>query len=260
MRRVIFHAGFHKTGTTNLQQTLRANRAALRPDIRLVLRPGMTALCECARAYSRSREDYDLGLFKYEAAMLVERPNEEDATTIVISSEDLSGHMPGRHALHGYGATPHLMQALSVAFKAASPDDELTFFFTTRAADPWLRSCYAQHLRAARMIWDEADNVKRLKTSAEHAKIIDLVRREVPEHTVLEAALEDHAERPIGMAEALLDHLNLSEERRAKLGPASPRNAPLPADILTELLTLNRSDLDDATLRKAKRTLIEGAA
>ena len=54
-RKIIIHAGFHKTGTTSLQQNLRANRAVLRPDIRLVLRPGMTALCESARAYSRSR-------------------------------------------------------------------------------------------------------------------------------------------------------------------------------------------------------------
>lgn len=259
MRRVIVHAGFHKTGTTSLQQTLRANRAALRPEVRLVLRPGMTALCECARAYSRSREDYDLGLVKYEAAMLVERLEDEDATTIVISSEDLSGHMPGRHGLHGYGAAPHLMRALSVAFKAAAPEDELTFFFTTRTPEPWLRSCYAQHLRAARMVWDEADYLKRLITSAEHGKVIDLVKRELPEQTVLDAAIEDHAERPLGIAEALIDLLNLSEERRTKLSPAVPRNPALPTDILNQLLTLNRSDLDDAALRKAKRTLIEEA-
>ena len=259
MRRVIIHAGFHKTGTTSLQQTLRANRAALRPDIRLVLRPGMTALCECARAYSRSREDYDLGMVKYEAAMLIERLEDEDATTIVISSEDLSGHMPGRHGLHGYGAAPHLMRALSVAFKTAAPDDELSFFFTTRTADPWLRSCYAQHLRAARMVWDEADYLKRLKTSAEHDKILDLVRREIPEHSVLQAALEDYAERPLGMAEALLDHLKLSGERRAQLASATSFNAALPADILADLLTLNRSDLDNTALRKAKRALIEEA-
>jgi hypothetical protein len=260
MRRVILHARFHKTGTTSLQRTLRANRAALRPDIRLVLRPGMTALCECARAYSRSREDYDLGLFKYEAAMLIERLEDEDATTIVISSEDISGHMPGRHGLHGYGATPHLMRALSVAFKMAAPDNELTFYFTTSKAEPWLRSCYEQHLRASRMVSNEADYVERLKTSSEHDKIIDLVRREVPEHSVLEATLEDHVERPLGIAEALLDHLNLSPERCAKLRPTTPRTAALPAEILTELLTLNRSDLNDAALRTAKRTLIEGIA
>ena len=258
-RKIILHAGFHKTGTASLQQTLRANRAALRPEIRLVLRPGMTALCECCRAYSRSREDYDLGLVKYEAAMLVERLEEEDATTIVISSEDLSGHMPGRHGLHGYGAAPHLIRALSVAFKAAAPDDEIVFFFSTRSAEPWLRSCYAQHLRTARMVWDEADYVKRLKTSAEHDKILGLVGREVSRHTVLQAALEDHEARPLGMADALLDHVDLSVDRRANLGLAAPRNATLPADILTELLALNRSDLDNAALRNAKRTLIEGA-
>lgn len=258
MRRVIIHAGFHKTGTTSLQQTLRANRTALRPDVRLVFRPGMTALCETARAYSRSREDYDLGLVKYEAALLAETLQDEDARTIVISSEDLCGHMPGRHGLHGYGATPHLMRALSVAFKAAGPDDELTFLFTTRAPDPWLRSCYGQHLRAARMVWDEEDYLKRFKTSADHSKTLDLIRREIANHTLLNTSLEEHAQRPLGIAEWVLDQLALSADRRTALRPAPPRN-PAPSDALkSELLALNRSDLEPAALRKAKHALIEG--
>lgn len=257
MRRIIIHAGFHKTGTTSLQQTLRANRAALRPDFRLVLRPGMTALCECARAYSKSREDYDLGMVKYEAALLMEGLQTEEAGTIILTSEDLSGHMPGRHKLHGYGAAPDLMRALSVALRAASPEDEVSFFFTTRSAEPWLRSCYAQHLRATRMVWDESDYLKRMKTSSEHDKILDLVKREVPEHAVLDAALEDYANRPLGIAEALLDHLEIGGTRRASLVPSPARNAALPDAVKAELLALNRSDLDDDALRKAKRTLIE---
>ncbi len=258
MRRIIIHAGFHKTGTTSLQQTLRANRAALRPDVRLVLRPGMTALCESARAFSRSREDYDLGLVKYEAVQLAEALQDEDADTIVITSEDLSGHMPGRHGLHGYGATPHLMRALSVAFKAATPDDEVTFFFTTRAADPWLRSCYAQHLHATRMVWDEEDYLKRFISSANHKQILDLIKREVPDHTVLDEAFEKHAARPLGLAEAILDQLGIDDKQRATLKPASPRNAALSEALKSELLALNRSDLEPAPLRKAKRALLEG--
>jgi hypothetical protein len=259
MRRIILHAGFHKTGTTSLQQTLRANRAALRPDIRLVLRPGMKALCECARAYSLSRQDYDLGMVKYEAAMLIEALKGEEAQTIVITSEDLSGHMPGRHKLHGYGAAPHLMRALSVAFKAASPRDELTFFFTTRSADPWLRSCYAQNVRAGRMIWDESDYMKRLKTSAHHDQILDLVKQEIGEHALIDAALEEYADRPLGMAEALLELLKLDPKKRARLTPSPERNAALPDAVIQELLVLNRSDLDDAALRRAKQALIEEA-
>lgn len=258
MRRIFIHAGFHKTGTTHLQQTLRANRAALRPEIRLVLRPGMKALCESARAYSRSREDYDLGLVKYEAAMLIEALSTEDATTIILSSEDLSGHMPGRHGLHGYGAAPHLMRALSVAFTAAAPDDTLTFFFTTRSAEPWLRSCYAQHLRASRMVWDEEDYLKRLKSSADHDAVLDLIKREIPDHALLDAPLEDYAQRPLGTAEAVLDQLSFDPVRRAKLKTSDQRNQALPDTLKAELLALNRSDLPHADLRLAKRALIDG--
>jgi hypothetical protein len=260
MRRILIHAGFHKTGTTHLQQTLRANRAALRPDIRLVLRPGMTALCESARAYSKSREDYDLGLVKYETAQLIERLDAEEATTIILSSEDLSGHMPGRHGLHGYGAAPDLMRALSVAFKAASPDDTVEFFFTTRTPEPWLRSCYAQHLRASRMVWDEEDYLKRMVSSADHGAAFDLIRPEIAGHTLTIAALEDHRDDPLGLAGAVLDHLGFDAARRAALTPSDTRNAALSDTLQTELLALNRSDLGTPELRRAKRALIEGAA
>lgn len=257
MRRIIIHAGFHKTGTTNLQQTLRANRAALRPEIRLVLRPGMKALCEAARAYSLTREEYDLGLVKYEAALLVESLQTEQATTAIISSEDLSGHMPGRHGLHGYGATPHIMRAIWVAFKTAAPDTALSFFFTTRTQDAWLRSCYAQHLRAYRMTWDEADYLKRLRASADHIRIVDLIKRELPEVPMYHAALEDHCDRPLGIAEALLDALDISANRRDGFVRSDTRNAALSPALLDELLTLNRSDLDAPSLRAAKRALID---
>ncbi|MCX7566726.1 hypothetical protein OS189_10275 [Sulfitobacter sp. F26169L] len=258
MRRIIVHAGFHRTGTTSLQQTLRANRAALRPDIRLVLRPGMTALCESARGYSRSREDYDLGLVKYEAALLAESLQQEDASTIIISSEDLSGHMPGRHGLHGYGAAPDLMHALSVAFQSVLPEDKLEFYFTTRTPDAWLRSCYAQHLRASRMIWDEADYMKRLKSSADHKNIIDLITRELPDHQIRTAALEDHANRRLGIVEALLDYLALSDDRRLMLKGANAKNTAPNEAVKQQLLALNRSALAPDDLRAAKHALLSG--
>lgn len=260
MRRIIIHAGFHKTGTTHLQQTLRANRAALRPEIRLVLKPGMKALCESARAFSRTREDYDLGMVKYEAAMLIERLDTEKAGTIILTSEDLSGDMPGRNGLHGYGAAPHIMRALSVAFGAAAPDDTLTFFFTTRMSEPWLRSCYAQHLRAARMVWDEADYLKRLKSSADHGAVLELIKHEIPKHDLIVANLEDHANKRLGTADALLEILGIPAHLRDRLKTSDTRNVALPDAINAELLALNRSNLDDSALRNAKRAIIEGAS
>jgi hypothetical protein len=56
----------------------------------------------------------------------------------------------------------------------------------------------------------------------------------------------------------VLDQLSLSTDRRTALRPAPPRN-PAPSDALkSELLALNRSDLEPTALRKAKRALIEG--
>jgi len=259
MQRIIIHAGFHNTGTAHLQQTLRANRDALKPDVRLVLKPGMKALCDSARAYSRSREDVDLGMVKFEAASLMEQLSTEDAACIVLSSDNLCGYMPGLRKLHGYGAAPHLMRALSVAFGMAAPAAELSFLFTTRAADPWLRACYTQHLRKGRMVWDEADYLKRLASSADHDAVLDLIRCEIPDHSLHQARLEDYEGKPLGIATALLDLLDLPAARCAQLQPVKRSERAVSDKLNAQLLTLNRSDLDAAALRKAKRTLIKRA-
>ena len=258
MRRIILHAGFHKTGTTSLQQTLRANRRRLLPEIRLVLRPGMVALCEAARAYSAQRDDLHLGLVKYEAALLAESLADDDASTILISSEDLAGFMPGRRGLRSYGAVPKLMQALVIAFEAALPNDELIFFFTTRAPDAWLHSCYTQHLKASRLPLDRDDYVGRFRGSANLRQVVDAVADALPRHKVMQTALEDHARRPLGPAEALLDIAGMPDSRRTAL-KYLPRANTAPDDhIQAKLLELNRSSLSQVALRDAKRALLEG--
>lgn len=260
MTRIIIHAGFHKTGTTNLQQTLRANRKALAPHLRLILRPGMTALCEAARGYSRTLQDIDLGLVKYEAALLAEGFAAEPAPAVFLSSEDLCGHMPGRHGIRTYAAAPHLMRALAVAFRAALPRSEVSFFFTTRARDAWLRSCYAQHLHASRMALDEHGYVKRFKSSADLDGILDAIKREISDHAVVDTGIEEHADRAFGPAEAVLDLLGISPEIRATLVASERKNTTPDAATLTRLLELNRSDLEPTALRDAKRALMAGHA
>lgn len=220
MQRFIFHAGFHKTGTTSLQQTLRANRVALRPEARPVLRVAMIPLCEAARAYSASRSEVDLALVKYEAAELAQRLCDEQPKTFIISSEDLSGHMPWRHGLRDYGAAPRLMKSISLAFDTVCPEAEQTYLFTTRAREPWLRSCYAQHLRARRMKMLESEYLTRFARSSDLDVIVSKVREALPQHSVLSIPLEDLQGRPLGPADAVLDLIDLTPERRAALVPA----------------------------------------
>ena len=64
--RLVLHAGFHKTGTTSLQQTLRKNKRLLSRHWRVFTRLGQEPLCEAARAYSVRREPLERALLAHE--------------------------------------------------------------------------------------------------------------------------------------------------------------------------------------------------
>ncbi|MGJ8545837.1 MAG: hypothetical protein ACSHWZ_10370 [Sulfitobacter sp.] len=256
--RLFLHAGFHKTGSTSLQETLRANRHALAPDIRLILRPRIKALCEAARGWSASASELDLGLVAYEAALLGESLASETAEQVVISAEDLCGHMPGRRGVKSYSAAPRLMRTMADAIKAALPEVELAFLFTTRDAQSWLTSSYAQHLRASRMRLSFRDYHRMFSPAADLDSVVANIAAALPGCAVHSAPLAACAPRPLGPAEALLDLLDLAAPRRAALVPHAIANAAPGLDLNAALLELNQSDLPDLALRAAKRTLLQG--
>lgn len=248
--RIIIHAGFHKTGTTTVQKTLRANREALRPHCRIILRPGMVALCEAARAYSISRSQTDLAMIQYEAAALADGWAAR-GRDIVISSEDLAGHMPGRRGLTSYDATPRIIKALVQSFAAAAPDAEQVLYFTTRAAAPWLRSCYVQHLRATRITQDADEYATDMAGSANLDQIVAQVAEAVPEIQVIAQPLEA-CNTPLGPLGPLLDILHIDT---STLTPRAPDNTAPPQGKIDAMLAMNRSALSDADWRVAKDTL-----
>lgn len=256
--RVILHPGFHKTGTTSAQQALRANRAALSPHVRIILRPGMAALCEAARAWSVSRDPLEMSLLTYEAAKLADGWAPEDPRPVLLACEDLAGHMPGRHGLASYDATPELMQALVETIRQVRPDATFTFFFSTRAADPWLASCHAQHLAASRMTLSARDYARAFRASADLDAIADRVARAVAPHPVHRRTLEDSRDRPLGPLDPLLDVIGVPVAVRAALAPAALANSAPDAATRAALLRLNRGGGSDAEVHAAKRALLRG--
>lgn len=253
--RVLIHAGFHKTGTTTMQKTLRANRARLKPHLRIVLRPGMTALCEAARAWSVSRSQMDLGLLRFEAAALAEGWRAGDPRPVLLSSEDLCGHMPGRRGLLTYDAAPQLLHGIAEAIATVHSDAEIGVFLTTRAPGPWLASCHAQHLRAMRMTLDADTYAQDYRASADLAGMAGKIAKAVDPHPVHSAALEDWADHPLGPLAPLLNCAGLPATVRDALDPLPALNTAPDPTQKAQLLALNRSDLDDAALKAAKKAL-----
>lgn len=248
--RVIVHAGFHKTGTSSAQEVLQTARTTLAPDVTVTLRADMVALCESARAYSADPGPAALGFVQYEAACLAEAW--DAAGTYLLSSEDLSGHMPGRRGLRDYGAAPALARAMTEAWRTLWPAADITLAYTTRAAKPWLASCYVQHLRATRITLDPQTYHDTYAGSANLAGVIASVAKAVPDAAVVPLALEEVGPDRLGPAGALLALAGVRDARRAPLPPARHVNVGLSLAGQRQFLAWNRSDRSDAEVRRLK--------
>ncbi len=252
---VLIHAGFHKTGTTSVQNALRQNRARLKPHLRLFLPGKLTALCRAARAYSAERQPMDEGLIRFEAAELAQRWHPDDPRPILISSEDLSGHMPGRKGLTTYDATPQILALIAEAVQLAQPMARLAFHFSTRDPAAWIRSCYVQHLRALRMTEDIVTYTQRMAASADLDDVVDRVARVVAPIPVTRCRLEECTANPLV---PILDRLDLPEGISDTLARPAPAFTAPPQAWIDAVLDLNRSALDQAEWKAARAKLHEG--
>ncbi len=250
-QRLIVHAGFHKTGTTSAQRTLDRYRKQLAPHVQVVLRKDMKGLCEAARRYSVSRDPVDLGFVKYEAALVLE--GLDPAQPALLSSEDLSGHMPGRRKLRSYDAAPTIAAAMVDAWRQIWREPEITLTYSTRAPQPWLASCYIQHLRATRITMSAGDYAQAYENSANLSDIVSRVRDACPTVRIVSNALEDIGTDPLGPAHILLKQANVPADLIAQLPPLPRANEGLSPEQQAKYLALNQSDLTNAEVSQRKK-------
>lgn len=251
---VLIHAGFHKTGTTTVQTALRQNRARLKPHLRLFLPGKLKALCQATRAFSADRRPMDEGLIRFEAAELAQRWHPDDPRPILICSEDLSGHLPGRKGLTAYDTTPQILALIAEAVQLAQPLAQLRFHFSTRDPAAWIQSCYVQHLRALRLTEDVVTYTQRMAASADLDDVVDRVARVVAPVPVDRCRLEDCAGNPLA---SILAPLDLSPGLTDTLVLPAPANSAPPQGWIDAVLDLNRSSLDQVAWKAARANLHE---
>ena len=251
-RRMIIHAGFHKTGTTTVQNILKAQHPFLAPHVCVILKSDIRDLCEAALAYSAQPSKTQLATFRDEAAACFGTMPEDDPRPILISAEDLCGAIPGRRGRIGY---PQAKALLATLISQIAPDCAPHVYLSTRAPAPWLKSCYAHNLRhgRTRLSLDDFIAAHAGPSLDEIAADIASALGHVP---VTTAALEDTSTSAQGPLTPILDLLELSDAVRDPLRPTSVANPSLPADIQAALLILNREEDDGATRNAAKKQLV----
>ena len=132
-RRIIIHAGFHKTGTSTIQATLRENREAMKKHVALRLRWHMKDLVAATRGYSTWRDPLTLIKVQDRFTTLMDDLPGMPRRTLVISAEELAGHLPGRGELDDYSAAPILLYAFWEIARARYPQADILIYLSTRA-------------------------------------------------------------------------------------------------------------------------------
>tara|TARA_R110002110_G_scaffold29627_6_gene105469 strand:- start:2365 stop:3144 length:780 start_codon:yes stop_codon:yes gene_type:complete len=255
-RRIILHAGFHKTGTTTLQATLRENRVALKKHLALRLRWHMKDLVAATRGYSTWRDPITLMKVQGRFTALMDDLPGMPRRTLVISAEELSGHMPGRGELSDYSAAPVLLHAFWQIASARYPKAEILIYLSTRAPEAWLASAYWEHVKASNMTLDFDDFAARYQGAADLDSIVADVadRVRVP---VYHRRLESCADLPLGPADPLLDLCDIPADLRAGLTAPPRANARLGDDVLHAMLDVNRTHKGADARNAAKARLLK---
>lgn len=257
-RRIIIHAGFHKTGTSTIQATLRENRVALKKHIALRLRWHLKDIVVAARGYSTDQDP--LTLIKVQSrfgAMMNEVPG-MPRRTLIISAEELSGHLPGRGALADYSAAPVLLYSYWEIARARYPEAEILFFLSTRAPEPWLASAYWEHVKSSSMTLDFDAFREKYHQAANLSEMVTEIASRVPA-AVHSHALEDCRDLPLGPTDPLLDLCEVPLSLRPDLTSVPAVNERMGNDVLVALLDANRTQNGEKARIAAKQAILAGA-
>lgn len=257
-RRIVMHAGFHKTGTSTVQQVLRANRAILKPELAMRLKGQMPELMHATRGYSTWRDPLTLAKAGARFGAMLDGLVAMPRRVLVVSAEELSGHMPGRGALMNYEAAPILLKRFSEEISARFPKAEQVIYFSTRNTDSWVRSAYWEHVKSSSMTLGYEAFIKAYGSSANFEQIISKVRQNAKSE-VFDTPLETCLTLPLGPADPLLDLCDISADLRARIVAQPATNRRKDDAVLLALLAANRTYADRDERKAAKQFILAEA-
>lgn len=262
--RVIIHPGFHKTGTSSLQSYLHRHRAALAPYVAFYGKDDFLKAGSAARIYAQKPFPWRLRAFRRRLdAFLTSIP---DAPVIMLSRETFSGAMPGHRRMLGrtitgyHGVAVPLGRQIIAALQARfGPQVQITFVYTLRDREGWIRSVYGHLLRSIHLTQDFHAFRARFPNLMDPAAE---ARRIVATLGVADAHyfdLADIGSRREGPASAILDLLDVPPAVRAALPPPGHANSGQSAPMEQVFLDMNRAGGPKADLKRRKDAMLRDA-
>lgn len=137
-RTIHIHVGPHKTGSTAIQHALRDHREKLAQDFgtAVITDESVWSFARSVNSENDAKADAELKSLLADCG--------KHSGDLLISCEDLAGHMPGRgNTKRVYGYLWPNLNRLRKAFR----NDDVKFYFFVRDPERWLRSNYIQLLK-----------------------------------------------------------------------------------------------------------------
>ena len=263
MRRVLLHLGLHKTGTTAAQSFLYENRELIWPHFALLLpyKTRKLGLADAATRHSIYGLSATLDDFRSQIRDYLESRNFGTRRGLIVSEENFSGLRPSRNVELGYAMAPELAACLVGAIRERFSDQEvdITIHLSLRKRERWLRSLWAHDLQKTREVQDFDAFCASLAHLPSLEDTVADIRNKLPSVTVTASWLEDMQVQPFGPGTPFAEFLKLSPEKTNVLVPPTKTNTGQPDNVLAELLSLNRSRLDEAALTRQKALILEGS-
>lgn len=254
-RKVVIHSGFHKTGTSTVQQALRENRRLLQPHLAVRLKGQMKELMHATRGYSMWRDPLTLAKATRRFGAVLDGLVDMPRRVLVISAEELSGHMPGRDNLLDYSAAPILLKRFCSEIADRFPHAEQAIYFSTRAPDEWLKSAYWEHVKSSSMTLGYDVFARSFRGATDFEKVISDVQEGVTA-SVHSCPLETSANLPLGPADPLFDLCDMPLDLRAKIIPKKAENRRYDDAVLLALLDANRAYADRDERKAVKQKIM----
>ncbi|TCL08029.1 hypothetical protein BXY66_0060 [Shimia isoporae] len=259
-RPLIIHAGFHKTGTTTLQRTLRENRDALKRHCNIHFKWKIRPLVHATCGYSTWRDPLTLGKVSVRADEYWAAQPTFKSRALILSAEQLAGHLPGRPDVPDYRtAVPILSEIVASArrrFEKTDQEADIRIVMTTRQPDAWIESAYWEHVKSSGITMDVDQFRTQVGPVADQRPVLEELAESIAPAPVIPLALEHWQSLPLGLAAPLLDLAEVPPKVRDSLTPATPQNTRLPQPLLDELLDLNRKISDREARNAAKDALM----
>lgn len=252
LRRVVWHCGWQKTGTTSIQMLLRRNRQAIKDKVQVF--PKTVVSQPIRRALKTHFVDGNPSLQEIEDLaedMMVEVAAESGATAL-ISDENLMGwrhHHEDDQSFVDYAKT-----ILPILARAAAPATS-KFVFYTREMGSWLKSVHNQEVKNMRQTVDYDTWL----AHAQGPRDWDAIHAEISDATGLDIVFRDMgADKADGLplGGAILAACGVERSVIEGLKSAATRNNSLPETATQLMLEMNRSKLPDRAVRQA-RMIIE---